>query len=173
MRAQAYAGEPLVAAVRMYGRSPSQLTDLSGRIELISLNDATKSTPDTANIDIPAIAVNAALDEVKDTGAEAIRDVMFSVPLDHVPPGEYVARAIVTSHGESVADLRRQVQVIAGVAPARATATASTRPRDVIGGAIAQRLTDAVPRLHDAAFRRPSATSSARDGRLRHCTAAR
>jgi VWFA-related protein len=149
VRATAYTSEPLAGAVRVYARAPGLLADLAGRLELVGPT----GLADTSS-EIPAIAVSAVLGEVRDTGAEAQRDVMFSAPLDHVAPGEYVARAIVRSHGEVVADLRRQVHVIAGTAPLRPAQNETIRPRDVIAGSIAQRLIASLGQRTDAPLRR-------------------
>jgi tetratricopeptide (TPR) repeat protein len=44
------------------------------------------------------------------------------VPLAEVPPGDYLAHAVVTARGEVVAERTRQVQVLEGRAPAGAPA---------------------------------------------------
>jgi VWFA-related protein len=149
VRATGYTREPLAGAVRVYGRAADQLADLSARLELVSLDELTQTSSES-----PTIAVNAALGETKDTGAQAQRDVMFSVPLDRVEPGEYVARAIVQAHGEVIADLLRQVHVLDGAAPAGSAATAATQPRDVVTGSIAQRLIATLRERVDAPLHR-------------------
>jgi VWFA-related protein len=156
VRALAYTDAPLSGAVRVYGRTLDQLSDLSGRLELIGIGSASADAGDS-----PTLAVNAAIGDARDTGAETQRDVMFSVPLDRVPAGEYVARAVIRSRGEIIADLRRQVNVIAGAVAARPAPAEPARPRDVTSGSISQRLVTAAGKSADTAVRR--AAESARD----------
>ena len=64
------------------------------------------------------------------------------MPLEDVPPGNYVARAMVRARGEVVAERTRQVQVLPGVAPAAGEEGADGHtwtPLEIIQGDLAKR----------------------------------
>lgn len=111
VRATAYTGEPLPGAVRVFGRSPEQLEKVTARLELIATGSS------TASVGVTAVAA-----DTRDADGQLLRDFFFDVPLTSVPPGDYVARAEIRTGGELVSELRRQVTVVAGVAPASAVA---------------------------------------------------
>jgi tetratricopeptide (TPR) repeat protein len=64
------------------------------------------------------------------------------MPLSGVAPGEYVARATVRANNETVTELMRQVQVLAGRASALAAGAVQERvsPAMIAGGDLGQRL---------------------------------
>jgi tetratricopeptide (TPR) repeat protein len=86
----------------------------------------------------------ATLQEQQRDEAGVSRRANFLLPLQSVPPGDYLAHAIVTARGEVVAERTRQVEVLDGVAPARADAPAEhtapelVSPIEVIGGDLAR-----------------------------------
>jgi tetratricopeptide (TPR) repeat protein len=64
------------------------------------------------------------------------------MPLASVAPGPYVARVKVTSGSETIADLTRELDVLAGSPPARAfesTAAPQIRPAEILAGDFVRR----------------------------------
>ena len=82
-------------------------------------------------------------------GTGVVRRATFALPLSDVTPGAYVARVKVTSGSETVADLTRELDVVAGAAPAAApgesgagsgaAGASALRPRDVLEGDFVRR----------------------------------
>ncbi|TAK14021.1 MAG: VWA domain-containing protein [Acidobacteria bacterium] len=107
VRASAYTKEPLPGAIRIYGRAPEQLDKVTARLELIATGG-----------NAPAIGVTGVPADTRDVDGQVLRDIFFEVPLAGVPPGDYVARAEIRAGGELVSELRRQVTVMEGSAPA-------------------------------------------------------
>jgi hypothetical protein len=68
------------------------------------------------------------------------RDVTFHMPLERLPAGEYVARAIVRAGSTVVADVRRTVEVVPGGPPAGADDASAMRAREVLDGEIGRRV---------------------------------
>ena len=75
------------------------------------------------------------LGEITASGRGVLRDVKFAVPLERLPAGPYVARAIVRVDGEVVADVRRPVDVIVGAPPSPLETGSAPRPLDALDGA--------------------------------------
>ena len=123
---------PIIAVARsdhpLAQRSGLQLQDLTARLEVRRAVDNTPVTSVPGEID-PA---------EDDVAGGATRRVSFSMPLATVPPGEYIAHAIVSSRGEVVAERTRQVDVLPGDAP---PASADV-PRTVIPPLEIERLRD-------------------------------
>lgn len=134
VRPRAYTGEGLSGVLETYGRSPAQLEGLDVRIELRRTQD---------DVPVASFAVDMQGAEQDDSGGLS-RRAGFLLPLDRVPPGEYLAHAVVTARGEVVAERTRQVEVLEGLAPAtmaaeaRSGAPATVSPLEVTRGALAQ-----------------------------------
>jgi tetratricopeptide (TPR) repeat protein len=70
--------------------------------------------------------VNAELREIEPDAAGGVtRKATFVLPLDNVAPGNYVAHAVLTTGGETVAERTRQVEVLAGALPPMASSAAA------------------------------------------------
>jgi VWFA-related protein len=118
VRAQVYAGDGLTGAIETYGRAASQLQGLNVVVELKREGDAAALTTMKAN-----------LHAMEQTGAGGVSQrANVVMPMDSVPPGAYVAHAIVRAGGEIVGERTRQIDVLAGTAPAVVAGTASAPP---------------------------------------------
>jgi VWFA-related protein len=132
VRARAYTEGPLTATLRVYGPTADHLQPGTARLELAPAWEVTETT-------FGRVA-EGVLGEVLTSGTRAMRDVLFTVPLEHLAPGPYVARAIVRIKGEIVADLRRPVDLVVGRAPSATASSDLAKPRNVLDGDIARRL---------------------------------
>jgi tetratricopeptide (TPR) repeat protein len=95
-------------------------------------------TPDGGRV---VASADAHLREPEADGLGVTRRADILVPLESVPPGEYVAHAIVRAGGEVVGERTRHVEVLEGRAPA-ATARAggaSVAPIEIVRGDLARR----------------------------------
>ena len=85
----------------------------------------------------------ATLRDVEAAGDGVSRRANVLMPLESVPPGAYVAHAIVRADGEVIAERTRQIDVLAGVAPAAApdpvVPATQWRPVEIIQGDLARR----------------------------------
>jgi hypothetical protein len=120
VRAMAYTGEPMPGTLRLFGRSTSQLNNITARLELLSL--------DTNAAVVGVAGVPADTRDIEGMDGQVLRDIFFEVPMATVAPGDYVARAEIRAGGELVSELRRQVTVTPGDAPAVAIAAAPNAP---------------------------------------------
>jgi VWFA-related protein len=134
VRPRAYTGSGLTGVLEAYGRTAVQLEGLSVKVEL-------RRHPD----DAPIASFAADLDEPEQADSGGIsRRASFQLPLDSVPPGEYLARAVVTARGETVGERTRQVEVLEGVAPVASaadldgTTAESVSPVEVTRGDLGQ-----------------------------------
>ncbi|HEX4932661.1 MAG TPA: hypothetical protein VFV33_05735, partial [Gemmatimonadaceae bacterium] len=130
VRPRVYSGDGLSGVLETYGRTPAQLADLSVRLELRRIEDNT-----------PVLAAPGEIAAAEDDIAGgATRRVNFSLPRASVPPGEYIAHAVVSSRGEIVAERVRQVDVLAGNAPPVATTAVRTvvAPLEIMRGELAR-----------------------------------
>jgi VWFA-related protein len=132
VRARAYTEDGLSGMLEAYGRSPEQIEPL-----------AVTMTLDAASGGSPAATIKGTLGETMSTGSGVTRRATFELPLTGVAPGNYLVRVKVTSGSETVADLSREVEIVAGTAPAPAppadaaaamTAAATLKPNDILGG---------------------------------------
>jgi VWFA-related protein len=134
VRAQVYAGDGLTGGIETYARAPSQLEGLSVLVELEREGEPAPVTTMKANL-LP----------MEQTGAGGVSQrATVVLPLDNVAPGAYVAHAIVRAGGEIVGERTRQVDVLAGTAPAPVAGTASAppatwTPMEVIRGDLARK----------------------------------
>ena len=132
VRARAYTEDGLSGMLEAYGRSSEQLEPLGVTMSL-----------EGANGGAPASTIKATLGETMSTGSGVVRRASFALPLAAIAPGDYVARVKVTSGPETVADLRREVEILAGSAPpppppdeaaAAMTTAAALKPGDILAG---------------------------------------
>jgi hypothetical protein len=115
-RPRAYTEDGLMGMLETYGRTPQQLQGITARMELRKADDGTVVTN-----------VNAELREIEqDAGGGVTRKATFVLPLDSVAPGNYVAHAVLTTGGETVAERTRQVEVLAGALPPMPSSAAAT-----------------------------------------------
>lgn len=128
VRPRAFSEDGLAGVIETYGRTAVQLEGLEVKVELRG----------TTNAAVKSVA--ATLAEAEPDGSGISRRASFQVPLTGVPPGEYVAHAIVSARGEIVAERTRQVEVLEGRAPAvEATAPRSISPMEVTRGDLGQK----------------------------------
>ena len=132
VRAQVFTADGLSGGIEIYGRAPSQLDDLRVQFELRREGEAAAVKTLPASVRDTEQAVNGVM-----------RRAQVLMPLEDLPPGAYVAHAIVRAEGEVVAERTRQIDLLAGRAPAAtggATATAGTwRPADIVQGELARK----------------------------------
>lgn len=150
VRAQVYAGDGLTGAIEAYGRAASQLQDLNVTVELKREGDS-----------VAVKTVAAELRELEHTTTGVSRRAQVLMPLEQVPPGAYVAHAIVRSGREIVGERTRQIDVLSGTAPEAAAPTGTTntwRPTEIIQGELARTF---VASLAAAAKGTPAAAAAA------------
>ncbi len=131
VRPLAYTGSGLTALLETYARAPRQLEAMEVRIDLRRLTD-----------NVPVATIDAELLPTEQEGAGVRRRAQLLMPLEDVPPGDYVARAVVRARGEVIAERTRQVQVLPGVAPAAGEEAADGHtwtPLEIIQGDLAKR----------------------------------
>ena len=128
VRPRAFSEDGLAGVIETYGRTAVQLEGLEVKVELRG----------TTNASVKSVA--ATLAEPEPEGSGLSRRASFQVPLTGVPPGEYVAHAIVSARGEIVAERTRQVEVLEGRAPAaEVAAPRSISPMEVTRGDLGQK----------------------------------
>jgi VWFA-related protein len=132
VRAAAYNGDSLPGALELYARRPEDLGTVAVTIELAPLGGQAAVT---------SIRAELGDTKVRDTG-QASCEARVALPLEGIPPGDYVARAIVRDRGETVAEVIREVRILPGAAPPLAldeTAASAFTPADILGGEIGRR----------------------------------
>jgi VWFA-related protein len=133
VRARGYSESSLTGTLRLYARTADQLQPVTARLELVPVADA-------GDGQVSGRGIAATFGDVIVTPTGAMRDVMFALPLSGFDAGPYAARAVVQAAGEVVADLRRPVDVVIGVAPPEVAGTNAVNPSDVLQGEIGRRL---------------------------------
>ncbi len=131
VRARAYSDDGLSGMVEIYGRVAEQLSTVQVTAALAAPGS-----------DQPIATVRADIDAPLSSGTGLVRRAQFALPLAAAPPGPYVTRVKVTAAGETIADLTRELDVVAGHAPApapppeaRAASSAPViRPADILNG---------------------------------------
>jgi hypothetical protein len=126
VRARVYTEDGLSGMLEAYGRSSEQL---DGLLVMASLLASGK--------DIPVATVRSDMDPALSAGsAGVVRRAKFDFPLRNLDPGTYLARVKVQSGAETVADLTRELEVVAGRAPivAPSAAPVAIRPADILNG---------------------------------------
>lgn len=141
VRPAAYRDTVLSGAVEVYGPSEPDLDAVDVKVDLTPLGAA------------GAIAtVQGDLLDLRLTDQGPVRPVRIEIPLAGIPPGEYVARAVVRVHGGTVAELTRDVEVLAEAPPAdiEVADRLTLEPTEILGGELARDL------LRSAAERAPA-----------------
>lgn len=129
VRATVYTAEALPAMLEVYGRTTTQLANASVAIELLPVGSGQAARTIRAELREPEPVV---------TGFSRAAEAM--VPLEGVSPGEYIVRAVVRDGAESVAELLRDVRIVAGAPPPSAPPTRpEIDPRRVFGGDVGRR----------------------------------
>ena len=137
VRPAVYANEAVDGVFETYSRTAGALAPLTVLVELLPFGKPTALTSGRAE-----------LGEVKTTAAGASRGARVTIPVEDVPPGEYLVRATVRSGAEQVAELLREVTVLAGARPAPTAAAEPVAPAPslqefapgaVLGGEIVKR----------------------------------
>jgi len=122
VRAKAYTDDGLSGMLEAYARSAEQLKDLS-----VTATIAGETSGDGGR------TLRAEIGEAVSTGAGFMRRATFALPLAGAAPGAYLTHVTVTAGGETVADLTRGLDVVAGSAPPPPPPPApDLRPRDVL-----------------------------------------
>lgn len=128
VKSRAFSEDGLSGVIETYGRTAVQLEGLEVKVELRGSDNS------------PLKSVAATVADAEQEGTGLSRRASFQVPLTGVPPGEYIAHALVTARGEVVAERTRQVEVLGGRAPAvAATAAKPVSPIDVTRGDLGQK----------------------------------
>jgi VWFA-related protein len=124
VRARAFTEDGLTGMLETYGRAPDQLQALTVTATIVPVGTGQ-----------PVATVRAALGETMSAGIGVTRRATFALPLTNVPPGAYQARVKVTAGSETVADLTRELEVVAGARPVPAPVPEPVfEPRAVLDG---------------------------------------
>jgi tetratricopeptide (TPR) repeat protein len=121
-----------------YGRAPQQLDAITARMELRKADDGAVVTTVMADL----------RETEQDPAGGVTRKATFALPIDSVAPGNYIAHAVVTSGGETVAERTRQVEVLAGAAPPMPASPAapSVSPIEIARGDLGRKYVAALAR---------------------------
>lgn len=127
VRPRAYANSGLTALLETYARAPAQLEALDVRMEL------------RRQVDSAAVAtITADLRDIENGDTGARRRAQLVMPIESVPPGDYIVHAVVRAAGEVVGERTRQVEILPGNAPEAAaegaTGGSTWTPLEVIQG---------------------------------------
>src|SRR4051812_34815609 len=106
VRAKAFTEDGLSGMIEAYARVTDQLQPVNVTASLVSAGSEQTVTSVKAELEAPI-----------STGSGFVRRATFAVPLTGVPPGPYVTRVKVTAASETIADLAREVDIVAGRAP--------------------------------------------------------
>ena len=124
VRARAFTQDGLTGLLEAYARSPEQLQSLTVTATIVPIG-----------VEQPVATVRASIGESMSTGTGVTRRATFAVPLTTVSPGAYQARVKVTAGSETVADLTRELEVVAGSMPAPPPVEPPAfHPQDVLNG---------------------------------------
>jgi hypothetical protein len=124
----------LSGLLELYGRTPSQLTDVFVTTDLISLEGGA-----------PLVSGAADLQPLAADDAGPSRAATVALPLTNVSPGEYLVRATVRRGGEALAEVLRDVSVHpTDPRESREAAQPAFDPGAVLGGELARGLIEAL-----------------------------
>lgn len=130
VRAVGYAKDGVGGALEVYARRESDVEAVDVRVDLVPVGGETPVRSVAADLQPPRAV---------DTGYA--RTALVEIPLEDVPPGDYVARARVRARGESVMEVVRQLRVLPGAAPPPEAAPAvPVTPSLILGADLARRL---------------------------------
>ena len=107
VRATAFTEDGLSGIVELYG-DPAALEEVDVQLRLLAPSDVETAT-----------TVSADLLEINGAGTDAKRTARMELPLAGVAPGRYLAHVDVRRAGETIGQLRRELDVVAGSRPAR------------------------------------------------------
>ena len=121
VRPRAYAGDGLSGVIEAYARTPVQMEGLEVHVQLRKPGEETAVKSFSADV----------LDPTEDT-AGVVRRARFTMPLEGIAPGDYIAQATVKARGEIVAERTRQVEIVGS---RDAIGTSGEAPADVVSPA--------------------------------------
>ncbi|MCA1560969.1 MAG: VWA domain-containing protein, partial [Acidobacteria bacterium] len=147
VRATAYVSDALSGLLELHARTPVQLENVGVTLELARIGGDTVAT-----------SVQADVLEPDADGARTTRTASVMLPLEHVEPGDYIARAVVRQGADQVGAVVREVRVVEGNAPVAHVPRAPIDPIDVLGGEIARRY---VQQLREATAATPHGPAGA------------
>ncbi|HJU44216.1 MAG TPA: VWA domain-containing protein [Vicinamibacterales bacterium] len=132
VRPRAYTATGLSALLETYARTAAQLDGIDVTVDLRREDGGESLT-----------SLKADLLPTDQDGDGFRRRVQVLLPLTGTPPGGYIARAVVRARGEVIGERTRQVEILAGVAPAltdhSAPAANTWTPLEIVSGDLAQR----------------------------------
>ena len=153
VRATLYPSDALAGVLEIYGRTQAQVDGVTVDVSLLPLGSTTAVTSGRAD-----------LQEVKSSPAGWSRGAVIDLPLEGVPPGEYVVQAVVRTGSDTEAELLRDVTILPGSRPARAAAApaAAIDPHVLIDGELFQQQVAKAQKLAGAGPMAPAAAAAAR-----------
>jgi len=143
VRAAVYATEAISGVFEAYSRTPAPLESLRVMVELLPFGSSTAVTSGSAD-----------LDPIRTGTTGASRGARVVIPVQGIPEGEYVMRATVRSGSETVAELVREVTLLAGAPPVPAPregglpgqGLGNFDPSAVLGGEVVRAYVDEIGR---------------------------
>jgi len=132
VRARAYSGDGLTAAIEIYARNAGDLETAGVDAALLDADGAA------------VVRTKATLQEVKHAPSSiSSRVAVIDLPLASLPAGDYALRATLKSKGETVQTFEREVEVLQGSAPPvtepQQAPPRAFNPTDILNGALTQR----------------------------------
>ena len=142
VRPRVYQDGVLVAGLEVYGKDAANLQDVR-----VTLRLEPAGQPETTGSSV----VDGTFEPPRETTSGPARAARFELPVGALSPGTYVARAVVRSGDDTVAEVAREVDVLPGPPPPDATASTAPAPvavdddaRNVLTGEVARDLLAAV-----------------------------
>jgi VWFA-related protein len=132
VRAAVRPSDGINAVLEIYARRPADLDRVDVKVALTRVG-----------ADAPVVSAPASLLPVISLAGGASRGAQIDMPVNGVPPGEYVVRATVRASGETVAELSREVEILAPGARADVETKVGeerVRPADILSGDLGRRL---------------------------------
>jgi VWFA-related protein len=136
VRATVGPGDVISGVLEIYARRPADLDRVDVKVDLARVG-----------ADAPVASSTATLLPVTALAGGASRGAQIDMPVNAVPPGAYVVRATVRAAGETVAELSREVDILAPGARADSGAApedARVRPVEILAGDLGRRLLTAL-----------------------------
>lgn len=135
VQAVASADSGLAGTMELYAPDPSLLDDMLVTMQLGRIGQ-----------EQPRQTIEADLLAVKTSDSGVSRPARLMVPLNGVPPGDYIVTAVVTARGEQVGTAARELRVVEGALPATAMTVAAVNPAGMLKGEPARRYAQALQR---------------------------